>query len=153
MNPASFDAAYPFATVNLEDHELPVSAKAKVFNPFIPGDAISSGIPIAVIRYEIKNKTDQPLTIAVAGSLDNFIGMDGSVVVFDSFNRDIVPQGTNHNRNEFKKSAGLAGIYMSSDSVSHESNAWGTIALTTPAINADHNHQLPDAIQSEGLER
>ncbi len=133
---ASFDAAYPFAIVNLDDPEMPVSAKAKVFNPFIPGDAISSGIPIAVIRYEIKNKTDQPLTIAVAGSMDNFIGMDGSVVVFDSFNRDIVPQGTNHNRNEFKQSAGLAGIYMSSDSVSHESNAWGTIALTTPATSS-----------------
>ncbi len=134
---ASFDAAYPFAIVNLDDPEMPVSAKAKVFNPFIPGDAINSGIPIAVIRYEIKNKTDQPLTIAVAGSMDNFIGMDGSVVLFDSFNRDIVPQGTNHNRNEFKKTAGLAGIYMSSDSVSHESNAWGTIALTTPATAAD----------------
>ncbi len=76
---ASFDAAYPFATVNLEDDNMPVSAKAKVFNPFIPGDADASGIPIAVIRYEITNKTGKPLTVAVAGSLDNFIGMDGSV--------------------------------------------------------------------------
>ena len=29
----AFDAAYPFAIVNLEDNEMPVSAKAKVFNP------------------------------------------------------------------------------------------------------------------------
>jgi non-lysosomal glucosylceramidase len=58
---------------------MPVSAKAKVFNPFIPGDADASGIPIAVIRYEITNKTDQQLTAAVAGSMDNFIGMDGSI--------------------------------------------------------------------------
>ncbi len=36
---ASFDAAYPFAVVNLDDEAMPVSAKAKVFNPFIPGDA------------------------------------------------------------------------------------------------------------------
>ncbi len=114
---------------------MPVSAKAKVFNPFIPGDAISSGIPIAVIRYEIKNKTNQPLTIAVAGSLDNFIGMDGSVVEFDSFDRNIIPQGTKNNRNKFKQSGDLAGIYMISDSVEHNSNAWGTIALTTPANN------------------
>ena len=42
---ASFDAAYPFAIVNLEDDEMPVSAKAKTFNPFIPGDEINSGIP------------------------------------------------------------------------------------------------------------
>ena len=90
--------------VNLEDEAMPVSAKAKVFNPFIPGDAISSGIPIAVIRYEIKNKTDQPLTIAVAGSLDNFIGMDGSVVEFNYWNRSINLQGTKNNRNQFRQS-------------------------------------------------
>jgi uncharacterized protein (DUF608 family) len=129
---ASFDAAYPFAIVNLEDHGMPISAKVKVFNPFIPGDAVISAIPIAVIRYEIKNKTNQPLTIAVAGSLDNFIGMDGSKVEFNSFNRAIIPQGTKYNRNIFKQSQGLAGIYMLSDSVDPNSNAWGTMALTTP---------------------
>ena len=58
---ASFDAAYPFGIVNLEDNNMPVSAKAKVFNPFIPGDADASGIPIAVIRYEITNKTNKAL--------------------------------------------------------------------------------------------
>ena len=130
---ADFDAGYPFAMVNLEDNGMPVSAKLKVFNPFIPGDAVNSGIPIAVIRYEIKNKTNQPLTIAVAGSMDNFIGMDGSQVEFNSFNRAITPKGVKNNRNTFKQSQGLAGIYMTSDSVGQDSNAWGTIALTTPA--------------------
>jgi uncharacterized protein (DUF608 family) len=128
---ASFDAAYPFAIVNLEDNEMPVSARLKVFNPYIPGDPIHSGIPIAIIRYEIKNKTNKPLNIAVAGSMDNFIGMDGSVVEFNSFNRAIIPQGTKNNRNIFRRSSGLAGIYMFSDSVNKESNAWGTMALTT----------------------
>ncbi len=136
---ASFDAAYPFGVVNLEDETMPVSAKTKVFNPFIPGDAVSSGIPVAVIRYEITNKTNQPLTIAVAGSLDNFIGMDGSVVEFNNFNRAITPLGTKSNRNEFRQSPGLKGIYMSSDSVDHRSSAWGTIALTTTAVNAGYD--------------
>ena len=136
---ASFDAAYPFGVVNLDDETMPVSAKAKVFNPFIPGDALSSGIPVAVIRYEITNKTNQPLTIAVAGSLDNFIGMDGSVVEFNNFNRAITPLGTKNNRNQFRQSPGLKGIYMSSDSVDHHSNAWGTMALTTTAVNAGYD--------------
>ena len=131
---AEFDAAYPFAVVKLEDNEMPISAKAKVFNPYIPGDPISSGIPVAVIRYEIKNKTSQPITVAVAGSMDNFIGMDGSVVEFNSFNRAIIPQGTRSNHNLFKQSDNLAGIYMASDSVDHGSSAWGTMALTTSAI-------------------
>jgi non-lysosomal glucosylceramidase len=51
---ATFDAAYPFAVVNLEDEEMPVSAKLKTFNPFIPADAAGRGIPVAVIRYEIR---------------------------------------------------------------------------------------------------
>jgi non-lysosomal glucosylceramidase len=132
---ASFDAAYPFGIVNLEDSAMPVSAKVKVFNPFIPCDADASGIPIAVIRYEIKNKTGKPLSVAVAGSLDNFIGMDGSVVEFNSFDRTIFPVGAKHNRNSFRKTDLLSGIYMVSDSVSPSASAWGTIALTTTEVN------------------
>ena len=146
---ATFDAAYPFATVNLEDDEMPVSAKAKVFNPFIPGDANSSGIPIAVIRYEIKNKTDQPLTVAVAGSLDNFIGMDGSKVEINSFDRSLQPLGTKNNRNSFKKTNALAGIYMTSDSVDKNDAAWGTIALTTP-LNNDENISYRTQFSTKG---
>ena len=131
---ATFDAGYPFAVVNLEDDHMPVSVKVKTFNPFVPDDATASGIPIAVMRYEITNKTNQPLTIAVAGSLDNFIGMDGSKWTVDNWDKSLVLIGGNHNRNSFRRSAGvtgLAGIYMDSDSVDHDSNAWGTIALTT----------------------
>src|SRR4029077_13146209 len=61
--------------------------------------------------------------------------MDGSVVEFNNFNRAINPLGTKNNRNQFRESPGLKGIYMSSDSVDHHSNAWGTMALTTTAIN------------------
>jgi uncharacterized protein (DUF608 family) len=128
----SFDAAYPFGVVNLDDNDMPVSAKARVFNPLVPGDADASGIPIAVIRYEITNKTNQPLAISVAGSLDNFIGMDGSIAEISGWNSTIDFKGTKNNRNTFRQSNGLAGIYMTSDSVKKDSRAWGTIALTTP---------------------
>jgi non-lysosomal glucosylceramidase len=135
---ASFDAAYPFARVNLEDPDLPVSVKLKTFNPFIPCDPDASGIPIAVIRYEIRNKTNRPLRIALAGSMDNFIGMDGSVVEFNSFDRTLYPVGTKNNRNIYKNSGRLAGIYMVSDSVNSNASAWGTLALTTTNVGADY---------------
>ncbi len=147
---ASFDAAYPFATVNLEDSNMPVSAKAKVFNPFIPGDEINSGIPVAVIRYEIKNKTNAPLTVAVAGSLDNFIGMDGSKVEFNSFDRSLNLLGANNNRNTFKQIHTLAGIYMTSDSVDKNSSAWGTIALTTPDVGNDYTISYRTQFNTKG---
>lgn len=134
---STFDAAYPFAVVNLDDNDMPVSAKAKVFNPYIPGDPEASGIPIAIIRYEITNKTGEPLEAAVAGSLDNFIGMDGSVAEISGWNSVIYPLGTKNNRNIFRQTKELAGIYMTSDSVDKNSRAWGTIALTTERNNPD----------------
>ncbi|PWU00452.1 MAG: hypothetical protein C5B52_08820 [Bacteroidetes bacterium] len=132
---ASFDAAYPFATVSLKDYKLPLTAKLRVFNPFIPGNADASGIPVAVIRYEISNPGNQPLTISVAGSMNNFIGMDGSVVEISGFDRSLIPQGAKNNRNTFKQTNDLAGIFMSSDSVDHDAGAWGTMALATSEIN------------------
>jgi non-lysosomal glucosylceramidase len=147
---ASFDAAYPFAVVNLEDAEMPVSAKVKVFNPFIPADADASGIPVAVVRYALTNKTDKPLTVAVAGSLDNFIGMDGFKVEFNSFNRAIVPQGAKDNRNTFRKTDRLAGIYMTSDSVDKDASTWGTIALTTSALDPQYRVSYRTAFNPKG---
>jgi non-lysosomal glucosylceramidase len=132
---ATFDAAYPFATVNLEDDEMPVSIKAKVFNPFIPCDADASGIPVAVIRYVVTNKTDREMQVAVGGSMDNFIGMDGYKLDFNSFNRALVPVGAKSNRNVYRASGHLAGIYMTSDSVDHDASTWGNIALTTTELN------------------
>lgn len=128
---ASFDAAYPFGKVSLEDDGMPVSASIKVFNPFIPGNVDASSLPVAVIRYTITNKTNEPITVAVGGSLDNFIGMDGFKIKISDWNRSLIPEGANHNRNYFKKSAGIAGIYMNSDSVDKNASTWGTIALTT----------------------
>lgn len=128
---ATFDAAYPFGIVNLEDDDMPVSAKAKVFNPLVPGDPDLSGIPVAIIRYEITNKTDAPLSVAVAGSLDNFIGIDGATFEISDFNHTQYPVGAKKNRNTFRKSGQLAGIFMTSDSVDRTLDTWGTIALTT----------------------
>ncbi|RFZ94480.1 hypothetical protein D0C36_02725 [Mucilaginibacter conchicola] len=137
---SSFDAAYPFAIVNLQDDDMPVSVKLKTFNPFIPGNADASGIPVAVIRYEVKNTTDGELDVAVAGSLDNFIGMDGYKAEFSLFNRSIVPLGTKNNRNTFKSTQKLSGIYMTSDSVDKDASTYGTIALTTN--NTDKQRQI-----------
>lgn len=57
---ASFDAAYPFGQVRLADKALPVRVTVKGFNPLIPGDADNSGLPVAVLSYEVTNLTDAP---------------------------------------------------------------------------------------------
>lgn len=137
---SAFETAYPFGTVKLEDPAMPVSAKLRVFNPYIPGDADKSGIPIAIIRYEITNKTKEALKIAVAGTMDNFIGMDGTDLMTSDFNKNVYPVGAKDNRNTFRTTGSLAGILMTSDSVDKKSDTWGTIALTTR--NGDSNNKI-----------
>ena len=113
---ATFDAAYPFGQVNLSDAEMPVDVKVKAFNPFIPANADDSGIPIFILRYEVKNKTDKNLDVSVSGSILNVIEYDGSP----------------DNRNQYKDENGLKGIFMYNEKVNSKKLSWGTMALATP---------------------
>lgn len=127
---ASFDAAYPFGKVNLSDPDLPLKVTLKGFNPFIPGDAEASGIPIAILSYEVTNTSLQAVDVSICGSIRNFIGVDGSKYTKD-WKGDYIPLGAKKNINLYKSEPGINGIYMYSDSVDKADPAWGTIALST----------------------
>ncbi len=128
---SSFDASYPFGRVNLSDLSMPVIVKLTGFNPLIPGDADASGIPIAILNYEVENITSKPITVSISGNIRNFIGKDGSEFRTD-WKGDYIPIGAKKNQNEFKKTKDVSGIYMFSNKVDKKSPAYGTIALTTP---------------------
>jgi non-lysosomal glucosylceramidase len=128
---ASFDAAYPFGQVNLDDDLVPVSVRIKAFNPFIPGNSAASSIPIAILQYEVTNTSSVPEEVAVGGTMRNFIGIDGSKT-WREWRGDYVPTGARSNVNTFRAEGPLKGIFMTSDSVDRNDPAWGTIALTTP---------------------
>ena len=127
---ATFEAAYPFGQVHLSDRQLPVKVTVKGFNPLVPGDADASGMPIAVLAYEVTNTTDRPLEVAVCGSMRNFIGKDGSKFRTD-WKGDYIPTGAKDNKNQFRKKNGLQGLYLYSDGVDKNDPAYGTVALTT----------------------
>ncbi len=118
---ASFDGAYPFGQVHLADKTLPVQVTIKGFNPLIPTDADKSGLPVAVLSYQVKNISSSPLEVSVSGSIRNFIGRDG------------VKDAVRNNVNEYRSEGGLSGIYFYSNGVPNDHQAWGTIALTTCA--------------------
>ena len=127
---ASFDAAYPFGQVNLEDKSLPIKVKIKGFNPLIPSDADNSGLPIAILTYEVLNTSNNPIDVAVCGSIRNFIGKDGQQNKSD-WKGDVIPTGAKMNRNTYKVADQFRGIYFDSEGVDSTSAAWGTMALTT----------------------
>jgi non-lysosomal glucosylceramidase len=112
---ASFDAAYPFGQVNLSDADMPVDVRIKAFNPMIPANVDDSSIPIFILRYKVRNKTNKPLEVSVSGSILNIIDRDGAP----------------GNRNLYKEENGLKGIFMSNEQGNSKKRTWGTMALTT----------------------
>ena len=127
---ATFSSTYPFGLVKLQDEQMPVKVRLLGFNPLIPGDEDASGIPIAILQYEVENLTEEDLTVSIAGSLRNFIGKDGREVQVD-WKGDQVPIGALDNRNIYRENNRVQGIYMYSNGVEKSHPAWGTMALTT----------------------
>ncbi|MFA5814550.1 MAG: GH116 family glycosyl-hydrolase [Bacteroidales bacterium] len=115
----SFEAAYPFGQVNLKTPQVPIEVKIKAFNPLIPGDIDNSSIPMAVIDFELTNTTNKEISFSICGTMQNFIGEDGS-------------EGKAiGNKNTFKKDQGISGIFFSSEGVDKNVDQWGEIALVS----------------------
>jgi uncharacterized protein (DUF608 family) len=57
----SFQGEYPFGVVELTDPDLPIAVTLTGFNPFIPLDDVNSGIPCAILEYELRNTSDRPV--------------------------------------------------------------------------------------------
>ena len=117
----AFASAYPLGQVMLSDPDVPVEARLEAFNPLVPGDADASGIPVAVLRYVLRNRTGRSVSAAICGSLQNFVGRDGA----EGECKD--------NRNRFRKGKGVQGIFMDSQGVDRGAAQWGTMALGTTA--------------------
>lgn len=116
-----FETAYPMAQISFEHKDVPLIVKLEAFNPLIPGDEENSSLPVAILRYRIKNPTDHNIFVSVCGMIPNFIGTDGW---------DGKPD---RNENEYREGEHTKGIFMYSNGVDPESVNWGNMALTTMA--------------------
>jgi len=119
---ASFAAAYPLGQVLLADPAVPVAVRIEAFNPLNPPDADASGIPVAVLRFVLINRTRRRVAASVCGSLPNVIGA-GLPDPPASVNR-------------FRTAAGRAriqGVFLAADGLDPRAEAFGTMALATTA--------------------
>ena len=132
---AEFAAAYPLGQILLSDPDSPVDVRLEAWNPLVPADEEASGLPVAVLRYVVLNKTGAALRASICGTLPNFIGADGSGLGRD-WKGDPTTTGPKKNRNEYRRTAALRGIAMSSDGVDPGHEAFGTIVLAVPAGSA-----------------
>ena len=114
-----FKAAYPMAQIIFKHPDVPLIVRLEAFNPLIPGDVDNSSLPVAILRYVIKNPTDKNISVSVCGMIPNFIGVDGWGGSPDK------------NENQFRKGKNVEGIFMYSNGVDSTSVNWGNMALTT----------------------
>ncbi len=116
-----FAAAYPLAQLALADPDVPLRVRLEAFNPLVPGDSEASGLPVAILRYVLTNPGDVAVDAAIAGTVPNFIGHDGSA------------GAAKQNRNEWLAEKSVRGLRLSSDGVAPAAEQWGTMALATTA--------------------
>lgn len=114
-----FRGAYPLATIDLADRDVPVTATLRAFNPMVPADTGASSLPVAVLQYVLRNTLDRPVSVSVCGSVANVIGTDGT------------NGAPSRNVNTVRTEGALTGIVFGSDGVPRDSEFWGTMALTT----------------------
>ena len=66
-----FDGRFPLATLRYLDPKLPVDVVGRFFGPIVPHDSRTSGTPGFHADFTIKNTSDAPVEVSLAGVLQN----------------------------------------------------------------------------------
>lgn len=111
LDEAHFFGSFPLSRIEFEDRECPVKVSLEAFSPFTPNDAEASGIPCAVLSYEIQNPGKASIEAAVAWSISNPVG--------DSETR----------KNERRTAKELAGLFMTDPALHSDDPLCGSFAL------------------------
>jgi uncharacterized protein (DUF608 family) len=69
----SFRGEYPMAKIQYRAPGCPVAADLEAFSPFIPLDPESSGLPVTVFQYTLKNTSANKIEVELAGWLQNAV--------------------------------------------------------------------------------
>lgn len=104
LESARFTGEYPLARVDFEDRSLPVDVSLEAFTPFIPHEPDASGLPVAVLRYTVRNRGRARVQVSIAWSIDNPLR--------PARTSHALPARQDHPTNELKTSDGLSGLLM-----------------------------------------
>lgn len=125
---SEFESNYPFANIKFLRGGSQLDISLEAFTPFIPLDADDSGIPGAVLRYRVHNKSQSPATVSIAGSLSNVCGLD----YFDGIEKLFL---NGKAANEEFRADGLAGISMRAEGVAERDFSYGTMSIAASGID------------------
>lgn len=77
---ASFLARFPFATVELKDKDMPLTASITGWSPFIPTDADNSSLPSGALEYQFTNTSGKPIEAIFSYNAKNFVNGQGRIL-------------------------------------------------------------------------
>jgi len=110
----NFIGHFPFATVRMEDPEIPLCVFLEAFRPFIPLNDKDSSIPIAILSYTFENTGGEVVSATIYGNLTNIIG-DCKI-----------------NRiNKASKEKAVTGLYLTTSKSDDKSPRYGSMVLAT----------------------
>ena len=123
---ATFHGQYPFAWLSFEDATLPVKVELEAFTPLIPLNPEDSGLPGAIFNFQVSNPLEQPVEIALVGSLFNPVGgLEG-----DRFRNLRLKPGV-HSLNTFRQESELRGLFLQATGVAGDDLHFGSLSLST----------------------
>jgi len=125
LSEAKFFGSFPVSRIDFEDADCPVHVVLDAFSPFQPLDADASGLPCAVLTYEIRNPSAAAVEVVVAWSISNPIGNSGS------------------RRNEPRKSDKLSGLMMTDPSLAADDPMHGSFVLAALPVAGATTELLP----------
>jgi non-lysosomal glucosylceramidase len=123
---ATFMGSFPVAKIDFEDNDLPVRVSLDAFSSFHPIDADLSGLPCAVLSYEVQNPADKSAEVVISWSIENPLRKfsytaDGLV--------DVAAPEVDPRTNQVRRSSGLQGIVMTDSSLTDEQPLKGSFVL------------------------
>ena len=72
---ASFLPQFPFSTIKLEDHTIPLEVRVIGWSPFIPNHADESSLPVGALEYHFKNPTGKTVETIFSFNSKNFMSV------------------------------------------------------------------------------
>lgn len=131
MDGATFTGEYPLAQVAFRDARIPVKVTLEAFSPFIPHNADDSGLPVAILRYKVRNPSSAAATVSIAWSMENMCGRANPGAV-------AARPGPDTREAEYRADGALRGLVLHNPKLPADHDTKGTFVLAVvDAANGD----------------
>jgi uncharacterized protein (DUF608 family) len=102
---------FPFASLELNDKDIPVDVVVTGWSPFIPGDEDNSSLPAGAMEYKFKNNSTKDIEAVFSWNSRNFV-VEGSGLILSTKNGFIL---TGKNNEEIPSGSNGFSVFVDDD--------------------------------------